>query len=195
MSYCPFCGNQIPQADARFCPKCGRALNAASTTPPRSASTSPPPSFFDHPGIGGNSPTEQKVDPRKNFDVKTILFPSETVAWEVDSKEGLIHRHINKAYLITNERVIALDMQAHRVMISLPIRDTDLVVMDRRSSSTSVGSGVYHQGAGSIVRSGSSKNVGTLVFLTNGVERIRLGGIGDPEGVKNIFSMIKRETS
>jgi hypothetical protein len=138
----------------------------------------------------------QSADPKgQNFDIRSILFPSERVAWEVDSKEGLIHRHVDKTYLITNERVIAIDVQTGRVLVSLPIRDTDVVVMDRRSSSTSVASGVYHQGAGSSVRSGKSTSIGSVVFLTNGVERIRLGGIGDPEGVKNLFAAIKREGS
>jgi hypothetical protein len=34
-------------------------------------------------------------------------------------------------------------------------------------------------------------SIGTLVFMTNGVEKIRLGGIGDPDGVKNLFVSLK----
>ena len=106
-----------------------------------------------------------------------------------------MHRHLDKAYLITNERVIVVDVPSGRVILSLPIRDTDVVVMDRRSNSTSVGSGIYHMGAGSSTRTGKSKAVGSLVFMTHGVERIRLNGVGDPEGVKNLFATIKRESS
>jgi len=151
-----------------------------------------PSNFFNHPGIGRAPPPVPPVHNTQNFDLKSILFPSERVAWEVDSKEGLIHRHLDKAYLITNQRVIAVDMQTGRVMISLPIHDTDVVVMDRRSNSTSVGSGIYHQVIGSSVRSGKSTSVGSVIFLTNGVERIRLNGVGDPEGVKSLFISIKR---
>ena len=193
MPYCPYCGYQITQTDARFCPNCGKALN------PQQASTGAPqpaPNFFNHPGIGRAPPPVQSAPKMQSaFDIRTILFPSERIAWELDSKEGLIHRHIDRAYMITNQRVLALDFQTGRVMISLPLRDTDLVVMDRHSSSTSYGSGVYHQGMGTSMRSGKSTSVGSLVFLTNGVERIRLNGVGDPEGVKSLFTTVKREST
>ncbi len=198
MPYCPYCGNQIMQVDARFCPNCGRALNAppTTTTPASAFPQAPPPptNFFDHPGIGrAPSPVPPPTHKTQGFDLNSILFPSERVAWEIDSKEGLLHRHLDKAYLITNQRVLAVDLQTGRVVISLPIHDTDVVVMDRRSSSTSVGSGIYHQGIGSSVRSGKSTSIGSVVFLTNGAERIRLNGVGDPQGVKNLFTAIKKE--
>ena len=179
------------QPDARFCPNCGRALNSQTASP---AAPQGPTNFFNHPGIGRMPPPVPAVHNMQAFDLRSVLFPSERVAWEVDSKEGLLHRHLDKAYLITNQRVLAVDMQTGRVVISLPIHDTDVVVMDRRSSSTSVGSGIYHQGAGSSVRSGKSTSIGSIVFLTNGAERIRLNGIGDPEGVKNLFTAIKKES-
>jgi hypothetical protein len=84
-------------------------------------------------------------------------------------------------------------MVAGRVMVSIPIRDADLVVTDRHSSGTSIGGGTYHEGMSSSVRTNTSKSVGTIIFMTNGVERIKLGGIGDPDGVKNLFNSIKRE--
>jgi hypothetical protein len=198
MPYCPYCGKQITQIDARFCPNCGRALGQSSTAAapsPQAAPAQPSSNFFNHPGIGRTPPPVPTVQKPQHYDLRSILFPSERVAWEVDSKEGLIHRHLNKAYLITNERVIVVDVQSGRVIISLPIRDTGVVVMDRRTNSTSVGSGIYHMGAGSSTRSGKSTSMGSLVFMTNGVERIRLNGIGDPEGVKNLFATIKRENS
>ena len=129
----------------------------------------------------------------QNLDSRAIFFPDERIAWEKDFKEGLIHRHVERAYVITNRRVIALDMVAGRVMVSIPIRDADLVVMDRHSSGTSVGGGTYHEGMSSSVRTNTSKSVGTIIFMTNGVERIKIGGIGDPDGVKNLFNSIKRE--
>lgn len=35
---CPFCGYEGVPADARWCPKCGRALSAPATTPPNALS-------------------------------------------------------------------------------------------------------------------------------------------------------------
>lgn len=120
------------------------------------------------------------------------LLPGEQIEWEKDFREGIIHRHVDRAYVITNQRVVAIDTVNRTIVASLPLRQTDLVVMDRHSSSTSTGVGNYHGGAGTSVRSGTSRTVGALVFLENGVERIRLGGIGDPDGVKNLFISLKR---
>ena len=111
----------------------------------------------------------------------------------MDFKEGVIHRHVDKTYLITNLRVLAIDVLDGKIAVSLPIRDTDLVVMDRHTNSSSVGSGVYYGGVYSGGRSGSSTSAGTLAFVMNGVERIKLIGIGDPQGVKNLFLTIKKE--
>jgi hypothetical protein len=64
--------------------------------------------------------------------------------------------------------------------------------MDRHSSSSSTSGGSYHGGAEVSFRTGRSTSIGTLVFLIDGKERIRLGGIGDPDGVKNLFTSLKR---
>jgi zinc-ribbon domain len=187
MSYCQYCGAQIVQPDAKYCPNCGKAL--ASTT---TATVPQQGTFFSHPGVVGTQSSPAPV-PHQNLDTRSILFPDEKIAWEKDYKEGLIHRHVERAYVITNRRVIELDMVAGRVIVSIPIRDADIVVMDRHTSSTSTGGGTYHEGMSSSVRTSSSRSVGTIIFMTNGVERIKLGGIGDPDGVKNLFNSVKRE--
>ena len=185
MPYCQYCGAQIVQPDAKYCPNCGKAFAPTTTVPQQGT-------FFSHPGVVGTQSNPAPA-PRLNLDSRSIFFPDERIAWEKDYKEGLIHRHIERAYIITNRRVIALDMVAGRVMVSIPIRDTDIVVMDRHTSSTSTGGGTYHGGMSSSIRNSSSRSVGTIIFMTNGVERIKLGGIGDPDGVKNLFNSVKRE--
>jgi hypothetical protein len=186
MPYCQYCGAQIVQPNAKFCPSCGKALGLATTPTPQQGT------FFSHPGVAGN-PSNPTPSIHQNLDPRSIFFPDERIAWEKDFKEGLIRRHVERAYVITNRRVIALDMVAGRVIVSLPIRDTDIVVMDRHTGSTSTGGGTYHEGMSTSIRTSNSKSVGTIIFMTNGVERIRIGGIGDPDGVKNLFNSIKRE--
>ena len=183
MTYCEYCGTQIVRADARFCPNCGKPLTVSSTA-----------LSVQIPAVPPQIPMPVPQPAPSEFDVRAILFPKERVAWELDFKEGVLHRHVTKSYLITNARVLAVDVSNHRVVISLPIRDTDLVVMNRHFSSEGVGGGVYHGGVYSGTRSSSSRSMGTLVFLTGGIERIKLGGVGDPEGVKNLFTVIKRES-
>jgi hypothetical protein len=121
------------------------------------------------------------------------LLHGEQIAWEKDFREGLIHRHVERAYVITNQRVVAIDIVNRKVIMSLPLHETELVVMDRHTSSTSTGVGSYHGGVGTTVRTGTSNSIGALVFITNGVEKFRLGGIGDPDGVKNLFISLKRQ--
>ncbi|NUS15581.1 MAG: zinc-ribbon domain-containing protein, partial [Streptomyces sp.] len=43
MSYCPACGNPVPDASARFCMKCGRELPAATQGAADGAPAAPPP--------------------------------------------------------------------------------------------------------------------------------------------------------
>ena len=122
-----------------------------------------------------------------------LLLSGEQIAWGKDFKEGLIRRHVERAYVITNQRVVAIDIVNHSVISSLPLRETEIVVMDRYFSSNSTSAGSYHGGAGVSVRTGRSTSIGTLVFLIDGKERVRLGGIGDPDGVKNLFTSLKRQ--
>jgi hypothetical protein len=185
MPFCPYCDYQIPLADAKFCPSCGRAIE---------------------PGVLSHQPQNPTVQPVSQANtvppndlMKTgerwTLLPGEQIEWEKDFKEGLIHRHVDRAYVITNRRVVAIDIVNQTVAASLPLWQTDLVVMNRHTSSTSTGAGTYHGGFDSSVRTGTSRTVGTLVFITNGIERIRLGEIGDPDGVKNLFVSLKRTAS
>jgi hypothetical protein len=179
MPFCPYCDFQIPLADAKFCPNCGKTI--VPETPAKLVTSAL------RPTIGNPPPGPQGLAGEH-----WSLLPGEQIEWEKDFKEGIIHRHVDRAYVITNHRVVAVNTITRTVAASLPLKQTDLVVMDRRSSSTSTGVGSYHGGAGTTVRSGTSRTIGTLVFLENGIEKIRLGGIGDPDGVKNLFVSLKR---
>ncbi len=182
MPFCPYCDYEISLADAEFCPHCGKAIASPATAQQNA--------FPSHPSAQMNQ--APLLPPSEEPGGRWLLHPGEQIAWEKDFKEGLIHRHVERAYVITNQRVVSIDIVNRRVISSLPLRETDIVVMDRHSSSTSTGVGSYHEGVGTTIRSGASKTIGSLVFVTDGVERIRLGGIGDPDGVKNLFVSLKQ---
>jgi hypothetical protein len=179
MPFCPYCDFQIPLTDAKFCPNCGRAIESG-VLPARNSASRPPSQF-----------AQQSVETGGANGNRWMLLPGEHIEWEKDFKVGLVHRHVERAYVITNLRVVAIDIVNDVVVVSLPLREADLVVMDRHSSSTSTGIGSYHSGVGTSVRSGTSTTVGTLVFITNGTERIRIGGIGDPDGIRSLFPSLK----
>jgi len=176
MPFCPYCDFQIPLSDAKYCPNCGKEIVPVLATQ-RTA----------HPAVQMNPSLPPSEEPGGRW----LLLPGEQIAWEKDFREGLIHRHVDRAYVITNQRVVSIDIVSRQVISSLPLRETELVVMDRHTSSTSTGVGSYHGGIGTNVRTGTSRSVGTLVFITEGVEKIRLDGIGDPDGVKNLFNSLK----
>ena len=181
MPFCPYCDSQIQVPDAKFCPNCGKTI-APSTVVRQST-------FQGRPAPQSHDPLPVAEKPGGRW----LLLPGEQIAWEKDFKEGLIHRHVEQAYVITNQRVVAIDIVNRTVISSLPLRETEIVVMDRHSSSDSTSVGSYHGGAGVSVRTGRSTSIGTLVFIVDGKERIRLGGIGDPDGVKNLFTSLKRQ--
>ena len=200
MNYCPYCDAQILQPNPSFCPNCGKPIfPATETNPPAPQQEQQQQQQARPQPLAAANPLQQQAPPeqqeQQQFDIRTILFPGESIAWELNIKEGIIHRHVEKAYAITNQRVLAIDAINNRVAISLPLRQTDLVVMDRRTASQSAGSGVYNSGVYAGTRSGSSRSIGTLVFMAQGIERIRLGGVADPEGVKNLFYSIRREAT
>jgi hypothetical protein len=110
----------------------------------------------------------------------------------MDFMEGVLHRHPKETYAITNYRVLSIDRLTAALAMALPIKDTEIVVMSRRSESGGFTTGVYHEGFYGGRRVGASTQVGETVFLTNGVKRITPGGVKDPEGVKSLFETIKR---
>lgn len=129
----------------------------------------------------------------ENFNVHSILVQGEQIEWQLDFKEGIINRHAKSTAMITNARVIFIDRLNARVTQSLLIKDTEVAIMNRHTVSNSAGGGTYYRGFYNSSRSGTSRTIGTLIFMVNGVTRITLGGVGDPQGVKNLFTAIKKQ--
>jgi hypothetical protein len=136
---------------------------------------------------------ETQIEASKDFNVRSLLAPNEYILWEKDFSEGVIHRHAKATALITNGRILFVDRIKCVVTQSLLIKEIELVVMNRHTSSNSVGGGTYYGHMYSGSRVSSSNSIGDLVFLQNGVSKIRLGGIADPQGVKNLFTSIKKQ--
>lgn len=142
MPYRPYCDYQIPLPDAKFCPNWGKPIE---------------------PGVLPHQPQPQVqqqlgstvVNGLTRAGDKRTLLPGEQIEWEKDFKEGLIHRHVDRAYVITNRRVVEIDTVGQTVAASLPLRQTDLVVTDRHTSSSSTGAGTYHRGTCSNLQNAS----------------------------------------
>ena len=176
MPFCEYCGHAI-DSGASFCPNCGKPVK--STSPELAPNTVQP-------------QTQEKPTEIPEFNIQTILVAGENVAWHIDFMEGIIHRHPKSTYAITNYRVLAIDRLTAKLAISLSIKDTEVIVMNKHSQSEGYAMGTYHGGMYGGRRVGASTEVGEVVFLTEGVKRITLGGIKDPSGVKNLFDTIKK---
>jgi hypothetical protein len=64
------------------------------------------------------------------YDPQSLLFPNERIAWELDIHDGIIHRQVKASYYITNLRLLCVDRIENKIISSLAIDNTDLVVMD-----------------------------------------------------------------
>lgn len=142
MPFCEYCGHEL-DSDASFCPNCGKAVKR--TVEPVAQAPVPKPEERD--GI-------------PDFNIQSVLIPGETVEWHMDFMEGVLHRHPKETYAITNSRVLAIDRLTAKLAIALPIKDTDITVMNRHSESGGFSAGVYHEGFYGGMRVSSSTEVG-----------------------------------
>jgi hypothetical protein len=120
--------------------------------------------------------------------VKLWAFASQT--------KGFFRIKIMETLVVTNFRIMRIDMQSNNVLgyILLATLD-DVVVMNTHRVSESIGYGVYTGGymrlAGPRFSSGTSKTVGDIVFIVNG-QKAAWEGIPDPTGLKNFIKSIKK---
>lgn len=123
--------------------------------------------------------------------------PGEKVLWQRDLTRGIIHKQVTVQERITNMRITRYEVETHK-FDQLPTKNNfDVIVQNSRRSSQSYGGGSfvssYGMGVYSGSRSGTSRTIGDVVMLNNGVVLTRLRDVVDPQGVKQLINTIKRE--
>jgi len=124
----------------------------------------------------------------------------ETVLWKHHiTQNSFFSKQLIQTWIISNFRVIKVDEKIHKA-IQLPLKYIEALVINRRRDSqsrgTTVGAGVMSgiaTGMAFSQRRGTSVTVGDLVFMFNGQVLISFDGISDPEGVRRLVYMIKKQ--
>jgi hypothetical protein len=133
------------------------------------------------------------------------LNSGEQIIWVHVIKKGALKKVDSERWIITNLRaikhILPTDENPQEKFMAIPLRSTDVVVMNqyRKSKGDRVGvfAGGYSGGGVAGVSTSSSSGVsmtyGDLVFLYNGKEFFRFQGISDPHGVSRVINMIKKQ--
>jgi hypothetical protein len=120
----------------------------------------------------------------------------EKVLWKRDIKRGIIHKEVTVEERITNIRIFQYNVETQKLMSLIPLKMLpDVVIQNSRRSSQSTGSGVYSYGVYTGSRSGTSRTIGDVVIMKNGVIYTRLRNVVDPQGVKQLINRLKKEVA
>jgi hypothetical protein len=116
------------------------------------------------------------------------------VLWKRDLKRGIIHREVVVEERITNVRIFQYNVETQKLVSLIPLKiQPDVIVENSRRSSQSTGSGMYSYGVYTGSRTGTSRTIGDVVIMKDGVIYTRLRNVPDPQGVKQLINTLKRE--
>lgn len=130
-----------------------------------------------------------------------FLSESEDLIWYDQNLSGIINKKLSVLFAVTNFRIILYNFQNSRGSIIPLSQVDDVIVMNRRTISDSVRTGTFvgggrMKGFGGVTTSygkGFSRVIGDLVFMVNGQEVMRWGGIADPTGISRMIKSVIKE--
>jgi hypothetical protein len=109
---------------------------------------------------------------------------TETILWKNITTKGFWHKRIVQALELTNYNVILNDLK-------IPLTEIDnVVVMNQHSISRgthyTVGSGSRYARSYVGFSNSTSNQIGDVLFMRNGVPRMRFNGVSDPHGLAHL---------
>jgi hypothetical protein len=109
---------------------------------------------------------------------------TETILWKNITTKGFWHKRIVQALELTNYNVILNDLK-------IPLTEIDnVIVMNQQSISSgthyTVGSGSRYTRSYVGFSNSASNKIGDVLFMRNGVPRMRFNGVSDPHGLANL---------
>ncbi len=124
----------------------------------------------------------------------------ETVLWQHKlTQNSFFSKKVLQTCIISNFRVIKIDETNHKAT-HLPLKYIEALVINQSQKSqnqgTMVGAGTMSDmvtGMAFSKRLGTSMTVGDLIFMFNGQALITFDDISDPEGVRRLVYMIKKQ--
>lgn len=122
--------------------------------------------------------------------------PGERVLWQRNLTRGIIHKQVIIEERITNVRIIRYNVETHTLLSQIGWKlKPDVFVANLRRSSQSLGSGLYSEGVYAGSRTGTSRTIGDVIIMNNGVINTKLSGVADPQGVEQLINTLKRESA
>jgi len=119
--------------------------------------------------------------------------PNERILWSRDIKRGIIHKQVTVQERITNKRIFQYDVGTHKFSQISMAGNFDVVISNPHRDSQSYGGGMYGGGVYTGSRSGTSRTIGCLDVLKDGVRYIRFSKVSDPQGLKQLINTVKHE--
>jgi hypothetical protein len=145
-------------------------------------------------GIGTDLQQDVKQRPVSFIPVGQIQ--GERLVWQRNLSRGIIHRHVTIQERITNIRILQYNVETDKLISQVALKDQpDVVVTNSRRSSESLGSGVYTSGVYTGRRTGTSRSIGDVLIMKDGVIYTKLSNVVDPQGVRQIINTLKQETA
>ena len=110
----------------------------------------------------------------------------ETIVWKNITTKGFWHKRIAQALELTNYNVILNDLR-------IPLSDIDnVIVSDTHSishgSHMTIGTGGYYARSYMGFSNSTSNQIGTVMWMQNGVPRMTWTNISDPTGLARLAS-------
>jgi ribosomal protein L40E len=123
------------------------------------------------------------------------LHAGEEILWNMVVKLGIIRKKVYSTRIVTNYRIMNIDGDNRLLMSILVPSIDDIIVTNTRRESESMGYGFfggrYASMAGPFFSSGTSKTVGTVVFIVN-ARKLEWVEVPDPTGLKNFIKSLKK---
>jgi len=127
------------------------------------------------------------------------LYGGEEVLWWHSVERGVFRKRLERYWFITNLRVCRFDYE-EGVIEAAPIKDLEVVVKDKRRSTSTQRVGVYTgkiAGLLGVVGVGFSKSrsqiIGDVMFIREGRVLVKFTSISDPDGIKRLIEVLKKD--
>ncbi|MEM3427592.1 MAG: hypothetical protein QW212_04900 [Nitrososphaerales archaeon] len=126
------------------------------------------------------------------------LYGGEEVLWWYSVERGVFRKRLERYWFITNLRVCRFDYEEGNVEAT-PLKDLDVVVTEKEHTTSSQRIGMYTgklENIVGIVGVGTSRTksrtIGNLLFIREGRVLVKFTKISDPDGVKKLVEVLKR---
>jgi hypothetical protein len=127
------------------------------------------------------------------------LYGGEEVLWWHSVERGVFRKKLERYWFITNLRVCRFDYE-EGVIEAAPIKDLEVVVQDKRRSTSTQRIGVYTGKIADLlgvvgvgVSKSRSQTIGDVMFIREGRALVKFTGISDPDGIKRLVDALKKD--